>query len=124
MGRTFGLIAVMIVVAIGTYVYTQQAQTVTTIGNAPETTVDVIGVRNDLTAMAHAQRRYWALNSRYASMEELRTNGDIQIPSRDNYTYSAEATGTGFRITASYSGSDPNAPRRISVDESMTLMAE
>ena len=124
MGRSFGLIAVVIVVAIGGYLYTQQAQTVTTIGTTPETTVDVIGVRNDLTAMAHAQRRYWALNSRYASMEELRSNGDIQIPSRDNYTYSVEASGTGFRITASYSGSDPNAPRRISVDESMTLMAE
>lgn len=124
MGRAFGLIAVMIVVAIGGYVYTREAQTVTTVGTTPKTTVDVIGVRNDLMALANAERRYWVTNSRYASLEELRTNGDIEIPGRDNYTYSAETSDSGFRIIASYSGPDPKAPKRISVDESMAMTTE
>jgi hypothetical protein len=124
MGRAFNLIAVVIVVAIGGYVYTRQAQTVTTVGTTPNTTVDVIGVRNDLMAIANAERRYWIMYSRYASLDELRSNGDIAIPRRENYTYSAEASDTRFRITASYSGPDPKAPRRISVDESMTVTSE
>ena len=124
MGRAFGLIAVVIVVAIGGYVYTREAQTVTPIGSTPKTTVDVVGVRNDLMAIANAERRYWVTNSKYASLDELRTNGDIEIPSRDNYTYSAETSDTGFRIIASYSGPDPKAPKRISVDESMQMTSE
>ena len=124
MGRMFGLITVVIVVAIGGYVYTRQAQTVTPIGTTPKTTVDVVGVRNDLMAIANAERRYWVSNSKYASLEELRTNGDIEIPTRDSYTYSAETSDTGFRIIASYSGADPKAPRRITVDESMRMTTE
>jgi hypothetical protein len=124
MGRAFGLIAVVIVVAIGGYLYTREAQTVTPIGSTPKTTVDVVGVQNDLMAIANAERRYWVSNSKYASLEELRTNGDIEIPTRDNYTYSAEASETGFRIIASYSGADPKAPKRISVDESMRMTTE
>jgi hypothetical protein len=124
MGRAFGLVAVVIVLAIGGYIYTREAQTVTPIGSTPKTTVDVIGVRNDLMAIANAERRYWVTNSKYASLDELRTNGDIEIPGRDNYTYSAETSDTGFRITASYSGPDPKAPKRISVDESMQMTSE
>ena len=124
MGRAFGLIAVMIVVAIGGFVYTKQAQTVTPIGSAPKTTVDVVGVRNDLMAIANAERRYWVTNSKYASLDELRTNGDIAIPSRNSYTYSAETSDTGFKIIASYSGPDPKAPKRIIVDETMMILTE
>ena len=29
----------------------------------PKTTVDVVGVRNDLMAIANAERRYWVMSS-------------------------------------------------------------
>ena len=124
MGRAFGLISVVIVVAIGGYIYTRQAQTVTSIGSTPRTTVDVIAVRNDLMAIANAERRYWATNSRYASLDELRTNGDIEVPSRDHFMFSAETTDDGFRIIADYSGPDPDAPKRFVVNQAMTLTTE
>ena len=124
MGRTLGLISVIIVVGIGSYVYTRQAQSVTSIGSNPETTVDVLAVRNDLMAIANAERRYWATNARYASLDELRTSGDIEVPNREAFTYSVETSDTGFRIVASYSGSDPDAPKRISVDEAMRMTTE
>src|SRR5688572_725446 len=124
MGRIFGLISVVVVVGIGGYIYTRQAQSVTSIGSNPETTVDVVAVRNDLMAIANAERRYWVTNSRYASLDELRTTGDIPIPRRVDYTYSAETTDTGFNIIASYSGTDPKAPKRIRVNEAMTLTTE
>ena len=124
MGRILSLISIVIVVAIGGYIYTRQAQTVTSIGGNPETTVDILAVRNDLMAIANAERRYWATNARYASLDELRTNGDIEIPGREDFAYSVETSDTGFRIVASYSGSDPDAPKKISVDEAMTMTTE
>ena len=124
MTRTFGLISVIVVVGIGGYVYTRQAQSVTSIGSNPETTVDVLAVRNDLMAIANAERRYWATNSRYASLDELRSGGDIEVPQREYFDYSVETSDAGFRIVASYSGSDPDAPKRISVNESMMMTTE
>ena len=124
MGRTFGLVSLVVVVGIGSYIYTRQAQSVTSVGVNPETTVDVIAVRNDLMAIANAQRRYWAINARYASLDELRTDGDIEVPSRDGFVYSIEASDTGFTVVALYSGPDPDAPRRISVNEAMMMTSE
>jgi len=121
MGRGFALIGVIIVVAIGGYLYTKQIQEVTPGGTTPQTTIETTAVRNDLLAIANAERRYFATNGKYASFDELRTNGDIQIPRRANYAYSAEVTSTGFEIIATYSGSDSNAPERLSMDETMTL---
>lgn len=124
MGRIFGLISLVVVAGIGSYIYTRQAQSVTSVGVNPETTVDVIAVRNDLMAIANAERRYWAINARYASLDELRTDGDIEVPSRDGFVYSIETSDTGFNVFAMYSGSDPAAPRRISVNEAMTMTTE
>jgi len=114
----------MIVVGFGGYLYTRQAQSVTAVGSNPETTIEVTGVRNDLMAMANAERRYFVSNSKYASLEELRSNGDIAIPHRPSYSYSAQASDTNFKIVAAYSGSDPKAPKRIIMDETMTMTTE
>ena len=124
MGRIFSLISVISVVAIGGYLYTRQAESVTSIGINPETTVDVLAVRNDLMAIANAERRYWAINSKYASLDELRSGGDIEIPSRDSFEYSVETSDTGFNVIAIYSGANGNAPKRISVNEAMTMTTE
>ena len=114
----------LIVVGFGAYLYTRQAQSVTAVGSNPETTIEVTGVRNDLMAMANAERRYFASNSKYASIEELRSNGDIAIPHRRSYSYSAQASDTNFKIIAAYSGLDPKAPKRIIMDETMTMTTE
>jgi hypothetical protein len=124
MSRAFGLVSLIVVVGIGLYVFLGQTQSVTPEGTVPSTTIDLTGVRNDLLAIANAERRYFALNASYASLDELAANGDIEIPTRPHYSYSAETSGTGFRIIASYSGPDPKAPQRISVDETMTLTNE
>jgi hypothetical protein len=115
---------VLIVAAIGAYVYMRQAQSVSAIGTAPNTAIDVTAVRSDLLAMANAERRYWVSHAKYASLDELRTNGDIHIPSRPNYSYSAQATDTAFKVIAAYSGSDPKAPKHITVDETMALTTD
>ena len=124
MGRSFGLVFGLIVVTIGLYLYTRQAQSLSDVGYAPTSTVDVIGVRSDLMAIANAERRYWVSNAKYASLDELRRNGDTYIPTRPNYTYSADVSETRFRIIATYSGPDPKAPKRVSVDETMAVRTD
>jgi len=125
MGRSLGLIMVVIVAAVGGYFYTRQATSVTQVGSTPQTTIDVTAVRNDLLALANAERRYFASNGKYATLEELRTNGDLSsIPTRPNYSYSAQTTDTSFNIIAGYSGPDPKAPKRIAVDETMAITTD
>ena len=111
----------VLVAAAATFLYMKQAHPLSQNGEAPTTAIDVIGVHNDLMAMAQAEKRYWAVHAKYASLDELRTGGDTHIPTRPNYTYSAEASETGFRISATYSGPDKKASRRISVDETMAV---
>jgi hypothetical protein len=124
MGRSLGFVMLLIVVGIGGYIYSRQAQSLTAVGSNPQTTVDVTGVHNDLIALASAERRYFASNAKYASLDDLRTSGDIALPHRANYSYSAQTSDSSFKIIAAYSGSDPKAPKRIIMDESMTMTTE
>ncbi len=124
MGRAFGFILVVTVVAMGGYLYTKQAKSVTSVGSNPQTTVEVTGVRNDLLAIANAERRYFASNGKYVSLDELRTGGDISVPARPNYSYSAQTTESTFKIIAVYSGADAKAPKRITVDETMAITTD
>jgi len=124
MGRSLGFIGLVSVVAIGGYVYVGQIRQVTPNGATAKTGVNVMGVHNDLMAMANAEKRYWVTHAKYAQLEELGSNGDIIIPSRPDYAYKAMASDNNFTITATYLGVDPKAPRRITIDETMALASE
>jgi hypothetical protein len=124
MGRALGFIVLVLVVAVGGYLYMKQAESVTSVGSNPQTTVDVTAVRNDLMAIAKAERNYFASNGKYVSLNELQSGGDITIRNRANYSYSAETTDSSFKIVAVYSGPDAKAPKRILVDETMAMTTE
>ena len=109
----------IVVVGAGAYIYTKQAAPV---GSPASSVIDTIGIQNDLMAMANAERRYFVEHTKYASLDELRRNGDTRIPTRPHYVYASEATSeTSFKISATYSGPDPKAPKHISVDETMSV---
>lgn len=124
MGRSFGLLAMMIVVGVGLFLYSTQARNITPDDGMPAAVADVTGVRMDLLALANAERIFYASNARYASLDELRDLGDITRVSRPNFTYSAETSESGFTIIATYSGEDREAPRRITVDHTLTIRTE
>ena len=126
MGKAVGFIGVLIAVAIGAYLYTKQMQSVAPGGTTPKTTIDTAGVRNDLVAIANAERRRLASDGKYVSLDELRSNGDISMPSnsRGPYTYTVEVGDQTFKVVASYSGPDPNAPRQLSIDQNMQIKTE
>jgi hypothetical protein len=128
MGRLFSFVTLIIVVAIGAYIYMRQTQNVMTGGTSnPTATVDLMGVRNDLLAMAQAERSHNALHGGYASLDELRQQGELSM-NRDNrgpYKYSAEISDSGFRVVATYSGPENSGmPKTMSVDQSMQVSQE
>lgn len=125
MGRAFGFLSLIAVVAVGSYIYMRQTQGVMSAGSSnPKATVDLIGVRNDLLAIAQAERSHAATQGSYVSIEALRSGGDLAM-TRDNrgpYNYSAEITDSSFRIVATYSGPEGSGmPQNLSVDQTMQV---
>lgn len=128
MGRVFGFLAVIVVVAAGAYIYMRQTQSTMTAGtSSPTATVDLIGVKNDLLAMAQAERSHAALQGGYAPLETLRSQGELTMErtSRGPYSYSASISDGAFRIVAAYSGPESaGMPRTISIDQTMQISQE
>lgn len=123
MGRVTAFLGLLIALAVGAYLFTQHSKTPEGAEN-PRATIDIAGVRNDLVTLANAERRYFARESKYASLDELRAAGDISMPSnsRGPYLYEAQVSDNGFRITATFTGTpEPEAIRSLSIDENMQI---
>ena len=125
MGRAFGFVTLIIVVAGGAYIYMRQTQSVMSPGaGSPTSTVDLMGVRSDLLAIAQAERSHAALQGSYVSIATLRSQGELAMQ-RDNrgpYNYSAEISDSGFRIVATYSGPESaGVPKTLSIDQTMQM---
>lgn len=125
MGRAFGFLTLIVVVAAGAYIYMRQTQGVMTSGaSSPTATLDLIGVRNDLLAIAQAERSHGAMQGAFVSIDALRSQGDLTMErnNRGSYNYTAETSDSGFRIVASYSGPENSGmPKTISIDQTMQI---
>jgi Tfp pilus assembly protein PilE len=66
--------------------------------------ISLVGVKNDLVAIAQAERMYYTQNGSYADLPTLTSTGTMNIArtSRDGYTYSVEPSGNSFTATATY----------------------
>lgn len=127
MGRVFGFLSVIIAVGVGMYIYSQQAQSSSHAAgaNSPKAAVNITGVRSDLTSIAQAERRYYASEAKYASLDELISSNYISISrQRPPYSYEVETSSNGFRVIATRSGDDNSGtPAQLSVDENMEFQA-
>jgi hypothetical protein len=123
MGRVFGFLSVVIVLAIGMYIFSKQAQTSSAAAgaNSPKAAINITGVRSDLISIASSERRYFATEGKYASLEELISANYVTVArQRPPYTYEVETSSTGFRVVATRSGDNTSGtPGRLSVDENM-----
>ena len=129
MSRAFGFVGLLIVLAVGAYIYKQQIVSTSAPGGSasnPRATIDVVGVKNDLIAIAQGERRHFASEGKYVSLDELISNGDIsmQKPSRGPFNYSADVSDSGFVITATYSGPEAGGPKTMSIDQTMEIKTE
>ena len=127
MRGVMSLLGLLVVLAIGLFLYRSYftgSNDAATLGtNNPRAVADVAGVKNDLMAIAQAERSFMALNGRYAPLEELRSSGNLLLDparGRQGYTYSADVADSHFKITATYSGPATGMPA-LSIDESMQI---
>ena len=98
--RAFGLIAVIIVLCAGFFIY-QRSATEVMQGGSPEEQIDVTAIRQRLLTIAQTERQYQASNGKYATLEELA--GENLLPGgteQRGYSYTAQIRGDGFTITA------------------------
>jgi len=128
MGRALGFISLILALGIGAYLYMKQTRSVTSGGTAnPVATVDLIGVKNDLMAIAQAERAHNAMHGNYVSIDDLRSSGELTMPrnNRDAYNYSADVSDSSFKVSATWSGTaTAGVPHSISVDQSMQFTQE
>lgn len=122
-----GFLSLVFVVAIGLMIYrsyfTGPGGAATMGTDNPRAVINTTGVKNDLLAMAQAERAFQALNGRYAPLAELQSSGNLVIDparGRQGYSYAASVTDTSFRVTATYSGPTTGMPT-YSIDQSMQI---
>jgi len=92
-------------------------------GTAVTQSINLTGVKNDLLAIAQAERAYMAQNGRYASMDELLSSGSLAMsrPARDGYEYTLETTATGFTLTARYTRTSELSYPTMVIDQTMQI---
>jgi hypothetical protein len=103
MRAVLGLAALLVGAAVTLYIYkTELTQSQAAGAATPAQTINVVGVKNDLIAIAQAERAYQAEHSSIASLDDLASSGEMTMKKtgRDGYTYGVEASGDGFRVTA------------------------
>jgi hypothetical protein len=98
--RAFGLIAVIIVLCAGFFIYQRRVADVTVSGS-PQEQIDVTAIRQRLLTIAQTERQYQASNGKYATLEELAAENLLPGGTEQRgYAYTAQVSATGFTITA------------------------
>jgi hypothetical protein len=121
-GKAFGFISVLVVVAVGLYLYSTQLRSVTAVGGGtnPAGAANIVGVKGDLVGIANAERQYFASEAKYGSLDDLTTGHYLTVSGRrPPYTYDVETSATGFQVTATRS--DGGSPAKLSIDETMQV---
>jgi hypothetical protein len=123
MGRVFGFLSVVIVMAVGMYIYSRQMQSSSAEAGAsnPQGAINITGVKSDLISIASAERRYFASEGKYASLDELISTHNITVArQRPPYSYEVQTSSSGFRVVATRAGENiSGTPAQLSVDENM-----
>jgi len=120
-GSVLSLLAVAIIVMLAYKFYFSQAQSAGT--GTPTQTISVVGVKNDLIAIAQAERAYQAEHGSYTSLSELVSSGTMMMKKseRDGYTYRVETSADGFRVIAQCPATTSPGCTNYAVDQNMDV---
>jgi hypothetical protein len=122
--RNAGLILILVVVLGGGYFVYQSYLTSSNLAEAPpQEQINAVGIRSDLLMMAGAELQYFAINSRYASLNELKADNRLPRPTEARgYIYTATVDGDrSFVITARPADPAKSDWPTFSVDQSMQV---
>jgi hypothetical protein len=127
-----GLIGIMVTAAIGLgiYMYTLK-QAAPAPGMVVTQNISITGVKNDLVAIAQAERMYFTQSGSYADLPTLSSSGTMNITrtNRDGYTYSVDSSASTFTVTATYTAPPIDIPKGVtpphfptySIDQTMEV---
>lgn len=121
MGNILGLLVVaLIAVLVYKFYFSKTGDGGTA---TPMRTIDVVGVKNDLLAIAQAERAYQAEHGSYASLDELTSSGAMTMAktSRDGYTYEVQTSADEFHVIAHCPAATQPGCSNYSVDQSMQV---
>jgi hypothetical protein len=111
-----GLVSILATAAIGLGIYMYSLkQAAPSNGMVVTQNISLVGVKNDLVAIAQAERMYFTQNGAYADLATLSSSGTMNITrtSRDGYTYVAAPSGNGFTVTATYTPPPVSNPANV-----------
>ncbi|HTP45253.1 MAG TPA: hypothetical protein VMJ13_11845 [Candidatus Acidoferrum sp.] len=116
-----GLLVVALISVFAYRLYFSKAQSTET--GTPVQTISVVGVKNDLLAIAQAERAYQAEHGSYGSLEELKSAGAMTMlkDGRDGYSYEVETSPSTFRVTAKCSPAGNPGCSNWFVDQTMQV---
>ena len=121
--RTAGsILGLVIVLAIVWFVLKSQFSQGPRGAQPPAETIDVVGVKSDLLAIAQAEKIYMASHGNYASLDDLQKDGALTFSgaNRRGYTYSvAVADGEHFTVTGRPSDPSKSGWPTLSIDDTM-----
>ena len=127
--RLFGILGTVITLAVGMYIYSIQVKTIepsVADGTGPMNSTEaplIAGVKNDLIAIASAERGYLTQEGHYGSLNDLISKEYITIKAeRAPYSYDVETTSSSFRVTATRS--TPGSPSQLWITDDMQVQAE
>ncbi len=111
-----GMIGLLVTAALGVGIYMYSLKQVSPgPGMVATQAISTTGVQNDLIGIAQAERMYFTQNSAYTDLATLASSGTMNIArtGRDGYTYTAEASGNGFTVTARYTAPPVEMPKGV-----------
>lgn len=118
------LLALLIVLAIGYFIFKAQFTKGPQQGVPPMEQIDVVGVTADLQAIAQAERMYLAGHADYATVDQLQREGSITFsPSnRRGYNYLTDLDdGQHFKVTARPVDPSKQGWPTLAIDETMQV---
>jgi hypothetical protein len=116
-----GLILTLLIVFAGYKLFFTQLRST---GSAvPAQAIDTAGVKNDLVAIAQAERIYQVEHSTYGTLDQLASSGAMSMAKtgRDGYTYDAEASASNFRIVARCPAAANSGCSNYAIDDTMNI---
>ena len=121
LGSLVGLLVVALIAVMTYKFYFEKVQSTT--GTTPLQTINVVGVKNDLIAIAQAERAYQAEHGAYASMGDLMSSGALTMTrsSRDGYVYDIDLSGNEFRVFTRCPATTNPGCQNWSVNQSMEV---
>ena len=119
-----GFVGLLIAMGIGLFIYKYELTQASAPGVAtPVTTIDLVGVKNDLLAIAQSERTYQAEHSSFGSLSDLTSSGAMSMSKtgRDGYTYEVQIAADNFHVVAHCPTATMPGCMNYSIDQTMEI---